>query len=302
MSDVMALVESQRQQFAAVAIDKTVEFDREAQFAVQILKANDYLTRVAMGNRDSLYAAVNNVAAFGVSLNPASKLAYLVPRKNAVCLDISYMGLMHIAQKCGAIQWGQAVIVREKDTFELQGIDKEPRHIYQPFGERGQIIGVYCVVKTAEGDYLTHVMKLSEVHAIRDRSEAWKAYVKDNSKKCPWNTDEQEMIKKTCVKQAAKYWPRRERLDRAVHHMNTDGGEGITIKANAMPEEEREAWKQKIQATDTKDEAKKVWKQAFAICEELGDRTGAEALKEVLLAHAKVLDEAAANAPEAKAA
>jgi recombination protein RecT len=301
MSDVVALVESQRQQFVAVAVDKSIEFDREAQFAVQILQANDYLRNIALANRESLYSAINNVAAIGISLNPASKLAYLVPRKKAVCLDISYIGLMHIAQQSGAIQWGQAVIVREKDDFELQGIDKEPRHVYQPFADRGNIIGVYCVVKTAEGDYLTHVMKLSDVYAIRDRSEAWKAYKRDSTKTCPWNTDEQEMIKKTCVKQAAKYWPRRERLDQAVHHMNTDGGEGITIKPNTMPEDEREAWKLKIQDADTKEDAKAVWKQAFAICEGLGDRTSAELLKEVLLKHATVLDEAAANQQKAAA-
>jgi hypothetical protein len=110
--------------------------------------SSDYLRGIALNNRDSLYAAITNVAAIGVSLNPAEKLAYLVPRKKAVCLDISYMGLLDIAQSAGAIRWGQAVIVREKDTFELQGIDKEPKHTYQPFAERGAIIGVYVVVKT----------------------------------------------------------------------------------------------------------------------------------------------------------
>jgi recombination protein RecT len=44
-------------------------------------------------------------------------LAYLVPRDGKVCLDISYMGMMHLAQQCGAIQWGQAVLVREGDQF-----------------------------------------------------------------------------------------------------------------------------------------------------------------------------------------
>jgi recombination protein RecT len=37
------------------------------------------------------------VAAIGITLNPASKLAYLVPRDGMVCLDISYMGLLHRA-------------------------------------------------------------------------------------------------------------------------------------------------------------------------------------------------------------
>lgn len=226
-TNLSTIVESTRSQFCAVVSDNSIEFDREANFALQILSGNDYLTSTAMKNQASLCAAVTNVAAIGISLNPASKLAYLVPRDGKVCLDISYMGMMHIAQQCGAIHWGQAVIVRDHDTFELQGIDSPPLHKFNPFGkERGEIIGVYVVVKTDTGDYLTHAMPLSKVYAIRDRSAAWKAWIAKKAK-CPWVTDEEEMIKKTCVKQAAKYWPRRDRLDKAVHHLNTDGGEGL---------------------------------------------------------------------------
>lgn len=295
MNDLITLVESQRDQFIRVAVDKSIEFDREAGFAVQILSNSEYIGKIARANRESLYAAINNVAAIGISLNPASKLAYLVPRKGAICLDLSYMGLMHIAQLCGAIQWGQAVLVHQKDNFKLQGVDRQPIHEYEPFGDRGNVIGVYVVVKTDGGDYLTHPMKLSDVYAIRDRSEAWKAYQKDKTKTCPWVTDEGEMVKKTCVKQAAKYWPRRERLDNAVHHMNTDGGEGITLKANKLPDEEFEAFKKKIQDADTKEEAKAEWRKALTVCVGLGDEDSASKLKTVLLAHAAVLDEAASN-------
>ncbi|STS93447.1 RecT protein [Klebsiella grimontii] len=59
-----------------------------------------------------------------MSLNPAQKLAYLVPRKGAICLDISYMGLMHIAQQSGAIKWCQSAIVRKNDQFHREGLDK----------------------------------------------------------------------------------------------------------------------------------------------------------------------------------
>jgi recombination protein RecT len=299
-NELVTIVESQRDQFLRVVSDKSIEFDREVGFAMQILRANDYLTKIALAHPDSLRNAVTNVGAIGISLNPASKLAYLVPRKNAVCLDLSYMGLMHIAQQSGAIQWGQAVIVREKDKFELRGLDKQPEHSYQPFSnDRGPIVGVYVVVKTAEGDYLTHPMTLTEVYAIRDRSESWKAYEKDKNKKCPWVTDEGEMIKKTCVKQAAKYWPRRDRLDAAVHYMNTDGGEGITLKPNTMPEEEFEEFKKKIQDAETKEAAKAEWRKAVDICKGLGDVESAEKLKQIMLKHAAVLDEASRSAPGA---
>ncbi len=37
------------------------------------------------------------------------------------------------------------------------------------------------------------------------------------------------MAKKTVVKRAYKYWPKTERLDTAIHHLNTDGGEGLAV-------------------------------------------------------------------------
>lgn len=292
-NELIDLVYDQKPQFLKVLSDSTLEFEREASFAVQIVMANDYLCKIALNNRDSVRNAVTNVAAIGISLNPASKLAYLVPRKGAVCLDISYMGLMHIAQQSGAIKWGQAMIVRATDTFVLNGIDKPPTHTFNPFDDkRGEIVGVYVVVKTDEGDYLTHPMAIADVYAIRDRSEAWKSYVKDNSKRCPWNTDEQEMVKKTCVKQAAKYWPRRDRLDSAVHHLNTDGAEGVTLEPAKMSEEEFAEWHKKIEATTQPEAAKEVWMHVTKICKELGDLPSFNKLKEILVKHLEFIKSA----------
>jgi len=238
MNDLSVVIEAQRNDFARVVCDKNINFDREAGFALQILGSNDYLSRIAMGNQPSIINAVNNVAAIGISLNPASKLAYLVPRKGAVCLDISYMGMMHLAQVTGAIQWGQAAIVRANDTFALNGVDKQPTHVFSPFDtidKRGEIVGCYVVIKTEGGDYLTHTMTAAQINSIRDRSEAYKAFIK-NKTACPWTTDYEEMAKKTVVKQAAKYWPRRDRVDTAIHYMNIEGGEGIDFVEEQKPQ------------------------------------------------------------------
>ncbi len=218
-----------RDAFAAVVSDRDINFEREAGFAIQALGKNDYTVSIAMKARQSVVDAVTNIAAIGISLNPAKKQAYLVPRDGRICLDISYMGLMDLAMATGSIRWAQAVLVRERDTFELNGFDKPPAHRFSPFdADRGLVVGVYAVVKTADGEYLTHTMTIAECHAIRDRSAAWK-----QGKSGPWKTDEGEMIKKTCVKQAYKYWPKTERLEAAIHHLNTDGGEGLDALAPA---------------------------------------------------------------------
>ncbi len=211
--------------FASVLSDRSINFDREAEFALQVLYGNKYAMDIAMNNRGSLIAAVVNIAAIGISLNPAKKQAYLVPRDGKICLDISYMGLLDLAIDSGSIRWGQAELVYESDLFELVGVDKEPVHKRAPFArDRGEVVGVYVVVKTADGDYLTDTMSREEIDGIMNRSQSVKS-----GKSSPWKTDWGEMAKKTVVKRAYKYWPKTERLDTAIHHLNTDGGEGLAV-------------------------------------------------------------------------
>ncbi|WP_411022134.1 recombinase RecT [Salmonella sp. ZJHZ21_0198] len=239
INQVFELVNPLKAEFEQVCAEPSINFKRESEFAMQIFANNDYLAKIAVSNPVSTRSAVMNVAGIGISLNPAQKLAYLVPRKGSICLDISYMGLMHIAQQSGAIKWCQSAIVRKNDTFLREFIDQAPCHKYNDFDtaeQRGEIVGAYVVVKTDDGDYLTHTMRIADIYAIRDRSEAWKKYKSDNSKKCPWVTDEEQMILKTVVKQAAKYWPRRERLDAAIDHVNTEGEEGINFSAERQSE------------------------------------------------------------------
>ena len=220
-----------REVFSNVLIDKRLNFEAEAGFAMQQLGKNDYMQKAAIANRQAVFDAVVNIAAIGISLNPAKKQAYLVPRDGKICLDISYLGLMDLAQATGSVKWAQAALVYEADTFSLIALDKAPVHTFNPFSkDRGAVVGVYVTIKTVHDEYLTHTMTIDECLAIRDRSAAWKV-----SKSGPWKTDENEMIKKTCVKQGSKYWPRADRLDAAIHHLN-EGGEGLAVLMDQTPQ------------------------------------------------------------------
>lgn len=221
-NQLVEFVHQQENMFLERITDDKVTFAAESQFAIQALQSNNYLAGIATKNMASLQNAIINVAAIGISLNPANKHAYLVPRDGKVCLDISYMGLLHLAMSTGSIKWGQCKLVHQNDFYESNGLDHAPTHKYNPFGDRGAVVGGYCTVKTADGDYLTEEMPVSDINAIMERSQGYKS-----GKASPWRTDWSEMARKTIVKRASKYWPKVERLDTAIHHLNTDAGEGL---------------------------------------------------------------------------
>lgn len=219
LSIITGAIQEARDDFSRVLVDRSISFERESGFAIQILQNNDFAMKIAMGSKQSLLAAVTNIAAIGISLNPARKQAYLVPRGGKICLDISYIGLLDIAVASGSILWGQAELVRENDAFRKVGMDKQPVHDFEPFGKnRGDIVGVYVVVKMHNGDFLTTTMDIDEVYSIRDRSESWK-----RNGGGPWKTDEGEMIKKTVIRRAYKLWPKTDRLDSAMDQLSANG-------------------------------------------------------------------------------
>lgn len=288
--------------FVSVLADRSINFDREAEFALQSLYGNEYAMKIAMGNRQSVINAVVNIAAIGISLNPAKRQAYLVPRDGKICLDISYMGLMDLAIDSGSIRWGQAKLVYAADSFVLNGLDQAPLHSHDPFAkDRGEVVGVYVVVKTADGDYLTDTMSREEIDGIMNRSQSVKA-----GKSSPWKTDWGEMAKKTVVKRAYKYWPKTERLDTAIHHLNADGGEGLAVLTGqqapqqALPaplsqeqEEERTALYASLQdiATAGLEALGEAWSKLTPQQRKLIGGSGLDALKaEAEKAGAEVLD------------
>jgi len=209
-------IETLKPTFSAIAkIHGAVDFAIECQFAQQALANNPFLAKVAEENKDSLFDAILNVANIGISLNPALKRAYLVPRDGKAILDISYMGLCHLALEGGSILWVQADLVYLNDQFLFSSMGEKPVHKFNPFAtlrERGEFIGAYCVAKTHNGDFLTTMMSEEEVNKIKERSAGWKAHV-SKGKSTVWNDFFGEMGNKTVIKRASKMWPKNKRSE-----------------------------------------------------------------------------------------
>ena len=276
MSNIVELITadvySTRDAFGAAVADRSLSFDREAGFAVQILCANEYMMTVAKDNRQSVVDAVTNVAAIGLSLNPAKKLAYLVPRKKKICLDISYIGLIELATSTGSVKWAQSEIVYSNDSFSLTGLDRPPEHKFNPFStDRGEAIGAYVVVKTADGDFLTETMSTAEINKIRDASESVKS-----GKGSPWDNFWGEMAKKTVIKRAYKLWPKNDRLDNAIQYLNTDGEEGIlpSKPIETLAHFDRVGWIEKANKAETLEALAGIWKDGTKAATDAKDRDG----------------------------
>lgn len=198
-----------------------VTWAEESQFAIQALQKNESLAKCSAY---TVQNAVVNVAAIGLTLNPALGYAYLVPEKGECNLKVSFKGLLKIATDSGSIKWVKAEIVKTNDKFTYRGACALPEHEMNPFGDRGQTIGVYCVAKTFDGDFLVDVMSAEEIAKIRKAAK--QDYV--------WSAWPDEMAKKAIIKRASKQWPktdRDDRLDRAIAVVNEyEGGEDIQGK------------------------------------------------------------------------
>jgi len=225
MSKIGEVIELASERFKEIA-PQGMLYPAERGYTVQILKGNDFLKGIAEKNPQSLQQALVNVAAIGLSLSPAEKLAYLIPRKGKVCLDISYMGMCRIATNSGSIKWIQADLVYSNDKFTHKGAGERPEHEFDPFAsvaDRGDFRGGYCIAKTADGDYLTTMMSAEDIMSIKERSESGK---RGNG---PWMSDFGQMAKKTVVRRAFNMWPRTdqhqlERMSLAVQISNDNEG------------------------------------------------------------------------------
>ena len=205
-----------------------MDYGAEALYATQALMNNQYLSSIASQNPVSLQMAIVNVAAVGLTLNPARGLAAIVPRDGVIRLDIMYRGLIHIAVETGSILWAKAELVYKKDKFTHNGPCAVPTHVFDPFGDRGEVIGGYCLAKMPDGEFLVDTMAEAEFLKVRNASSAWLRGA--TGKKGPWETWPDEMRKKTLVKRASKYWPAKTpRLATAMQILNEDNAEGLAV-------------------------------------------------------------------------
>ena len=153
----------------------------------------------------------------------------------------SYRGLIQLARRSGKIADVYAKAVYANDTFEVEeGTERKIIHKPDYTKYRGEAVCYYAVFHTTDGAVDFEVMSKGEIEAIKQRSNAVR-----NGKQCPWDTDYEEMAKKTVLKRLLKRAPMSIELSDAIELENraamgetqTDAGNVLDIDGLEMPDE-----------------------------------------------------------------
>jgi recombination protein RecT len=154
----------------------------------------------------SIYTALVKSAEMG--LFPNGYEAHLIPYKTTCTLIADYKGIVKLILQSGSVASVYASIVCENDEFVFNSGSIE-RHVVDFKKPRGQVYAVYAQATLLNGSKVADAMSLEEVEAIRKRSKS--------SGNGPWQTDWNEMAKKTVTKRLSKFLPLSAEARNAVY-------------------------------------------------------------------------------------
>lgn len=157
----------------------------------------------------SFLGAMMTAAQLGLEPNTPLGQAYLIPYGKKCQFQLGYKGLIDLAWRSGEVLDIQAEAVRENDFFEYElGLDPKLKHVPAE-GDRGDPKRYYAVIRTKSGGSIYTVMSIEEIRAHAKRfSQSYSSG--------PWQTNFDEMAKKTVLKRALKYAPLKSEFVRAV--------------------------------------------------------------------------------------
>lgn len=163
----------------------------------------------------SFLGAMMTAAQLGLEPNTPLGQAYLIPYWNGKkrCREcqfqLGYKGLIDLAYRSGEVSIIMAQVVYEKDDFSYSfGLEPSLKHV-PAMKDRGAAVYVYALFKTKDGGYGYEVMSIDDV---RNHAQKFSKSYDDG----PWQTNFEEMAKKTVLKRVLKYAPLKSEFLRAV--------------------------------------------------------------------------------------
>lgn len=194
----------------AKALPSVITLERFTRITLSALSANKQL---AQTTPQSFLGAMMTAAQLGMEPNTPLGQAYLIPYRNHGQLEcqfqLGYKGLIDLAYRSGEVSIIQAQVVCENDEFEYS-FGLEPKLNHKPArSERGEPKFIYAMFRTKDGGFGYDVMSVEDVRNHAKRFS--KAYSNG-----PWQTNFEEMAKKTVLKRVLKYAPLKSDFVRAV--------------------------------------------------------------------------------------
>lgn len=206
------------------------KFVRTAQTAIALTR------NIEKAKPQALLVAVSKAAADGLILD-GREAALVIDYQGDVQYRPMMRGLLKLAYNSGMVKSISVQIVRDGDDFEyLLGDEERITHKIDFKKKRGEPYAVYAVATLADGAIMREVMTVEQVNAIRDRSDAYRAFRAGKIKSTPWSTDWEEMARKTVFRRLSKYLPSstdRDTLHQAVERIDEDYT--IDVDANDAP-------------------------------------------------------------------
>ena len=185
------------------ALPSVITPERFTRIVLSALSTNP---KLAETTPQSFLGAMMTAAQLGVEPNTPLGQAYLLPywnsKNNAYeCqFQLGYKGILDLAYRSGDISVIQAHVVYSGDDFSYSfGLEPELKHIPAK-GDRGEPCYVYAIFHTKDGGYGFEVASIEDIRLHAQR------YSK-SFQNGPWQTNFEEMAKKTVLKRVLKYAP-----------------------------------------------------------------------------------------------
>lgn len=157
--------------------------------------------KLAQCDRHSLFGSIITASQLGLEVCTPLGHAHLIPYKQTCQLIIGYQGYVDLAWRSGRLVSIRANVVRDGDVWEYEeGLHPKLRHIPSEDGT-GALRRVYAIAEIKDGG-IQHVV-LNKGHIEKARASSASSRGSDS----PWNTNEEEMWKKTAIRRLAKLLP-----------------------------------------------------------------------------------------------
>ena len=200
---------------------KPEKFVRTTQTAISMTRNIDRVKDMGQ-----FLAACTNAAADGLILD-GREAALVVGYDGSVRYQPMMRGLLKLAYNSGMVKSLVVELVRDNDNFDYSPTraDEPIFHTINLKTARGEPYAAYAIAAMKDGGVIHEVMSVEDINAIRDRSDAYRAFKNGKIKSTPWSTDWSEMARKTVFRRLSKYLPSstdRDEFHQAVERIDED--------------------------------------------------------------------------------